>query len=75
MNENEVRTSLARVLNSKAPLSWEVDYRFLGDAMDSLDQAAFVLDLQETKGLVIPDEDLEGLDTIANVLAYASKHA
>jgi acyl carrier protein len=75
MNEDEVRTSLVRVLNSKAPLSWEVDYRFLGDAMDSLDQAAFVLDLQETKGLVVSDEDLDRLDTIANVLAYASTHA
>jgi acyl carrier protein len=75
MNENEVRTSLARVLNSKAPLSWDVNYRFLGDAMDSLDQAAFVLDLQETNGLVVADEDLELLDTIANVLTYASAHA
>ena len=75
MNENEVRTSLARVLNSNAPLSWDVNYRFLGDAMDSLDQAAFVLDLQETKGLVVPDEDMDRLDTIANVLTYASAHA
>ena len=75
MSENEVRTLLARVLNSKAPQSWDVDYRFLGDAMDSLDQAAFVLDLQETKGIVVPDEDLHRLDTIANVLAYASTHA
>jgi acyl carrier protein len=75
MNENEVRTSLARVLNSKEPLSWDVDYRFLGDAMDSLDQAAFVLDLQETKGLIVSDDDLDLLDTIANVLSYASTHA
>jgi acyl carrier protein len=75
MNENEVRASLARVLNSKAPLSWDVNYRFLGDAVDSLDQAAFVLDLQETKGLVVPDDDLDRLDTIANVLTYASTHA
>jgi acyl carrier protein len=75
VNENEVRTSLARVLNSKAPLSWDVSYRFLGDAMDSLDQAAFVLDLQETKGLVVPDEDLDRLDSIANVLTYASARA
>ena len=75
MSENEVRTLLARVLNSKAPQSWDVDYRFLGDAMDSLDQAAFVLDLQETKGIIVPDEDLHRLDTIANVLAYASTHA
>jgi acyl carrier protein len=74
MEEDEVRASLARVLNSKAPLSWEVDYRFLGDAMDSLDQAAFVLDLQETNGLIVPDEDLDTLDTIANVLTYASTH-
>jgi acyl carrier protein len=75
MNENEVRASLARVLNSQAPLSWDVNYRFLGDVMDSLDQAAFVLDLQETKGLVVPDEDLDRLDSIANVLNYASAHA
>ena len=75
MSENEVRTLLARVLNSKAPQSWDVDYRFVGDAMDSLDQAAFVLDLQETKGIIVPDKDLHRLDTIANVLAYASTHA
>jgi acyl carrier protein len=75
MSENEVRASLARVLNSKAPLSWDANYRFLGDAMDSLDQAAFVLDLQETKGITVPDDDLERLDTIANVLTYASTHA
>ena len=75
MSENEVRTLLARVLNSKAPQGWDVHYRFLGDAMDSLDQAAFVLDLQETKGIIVPDEDLDRLDTIANVLAYASTRA
>ena len=71
ISEDDVRKSLAGVLHSDRPMTWALDYRFLGDSVDSLDHAAFVLELQESRGLVVPDEDLGRLDTIANVLAYA----
>jgi acyl carrier protein len=75
MTEADVRNALAAALNSEKPRTWEIDYRFLGDAVDSLDHASFILALQEQFGIVVPDEDVGRLDTIANVLAYAHDRA
>jgi acyl carrier protein len=71
ISESDVRDILSDVLKSHRPHSWSNDYRFLGDALDSLDHAAFVLELQEKRGLFVPDEDMHHLDTIENVVSYA----
>lgn len=70
VTEQEVRATLARVLRQPQPVSWSGNYRFLGDAMDSLDHAAFSLELQEKWGLVIPDNELDLLDTIDKIMDY-----
>lgn len=71
MTEHDVRMALCKVLNSEKPKTWPVDYRFLGDSVDSLDHAAFVLALQEDYGVKFSDDLLDELDTIAAVLAAA----
>ena len=71
ISESDVRDLLSDVLKSKRPHSWSSEYRFLGDALDLLDHAAFVLELQEKKGLLVPDEDMHHLDSIENVVSYA----
>lgn len=73
MTEQDVRGALCKVLNSQKPKGWAADYRFLGDSVDSLDHAAFVLALQEDHGVTFSDDVLDELDTIAHVLAYAEK--
>jgi acyl carrier protein len=73
VTETDVRKVLSQVLNSQKPNSWGVDYRFLGDAVDSLDQAAFILALQEDYGIRIEDEYIDKLDTITNVIAYVAQ--
>ncbi len=75
MTEQDVRAALCKVLNSEKPKLWAVDYRFLGDAIDSLDHAAFVLSLQEDYGVTVSDDVLEALDTVANVVAFANRAA
>jgi acyl carrier protein len=75
MTEPDIRSLLAATLNSRKPEDWRLDYRFLGDTVDSLDHASFVLALQERVGFHVPDEDLQRLDTIGNVMAYLEGRA
>jgi len=73
MTEQDVRAALCKVLNSEKPKHWPADYRFLGDAVDSLDHAAFVLALQEDYGVKFGDDVLDELDSITHVVACAGK--
>ena len=51
--------------------------RILDDlGADSLDVVELVMALEETFDIVVPDEDVEGLETVADVQSYiASKTA
>ncbi len=73
MTEHEIRALLCKVLNSEKPKSWAADYRFLGDSVDSLDHAAFVLALQEDYGFKVDDNVIDELDSINHVVAYSEK--
>ena len=75
MTDDDVRKLLVAVLKDARPNGWAVDYRFLGDALDSLDHASFVLALEEARGFKVPDDDLASLDTIAHVVDYAAARA
>ena len=75
MTHDAVRKLLVAVLKDSRPDGWPLDYRFLGDALDSLDHASFVLALEEIGGFKVPDDDLASLDTIAHVADYATGRA
>lgn len=42
---------------------------------DSLDIVELVMALEETFDIKIPDEDAEGIKTVADALAYITEHA
>lgn len=71
MTHDDVRRLLVAVLKDGRPNGWPIDYRFLGDALDSLDHASFVLAVEELGGFKVPDDDLAALDSIAHVTDYA----
>jgi len=47
---------------------------FYNSGIDSLDHASILLELQETKGLVVPDDDLVQCRSIQGILKYAAAH-
>ena len=40
---------------------------------DSMDKASFMLDIEETFGMAIPDSDFDKLDTIGSIIEYLEK--
>jgi len=50
------------------------DVKLVDQGLDSLDLFSVILTLQETYGINIPDEDVDGLDTIETLLAYLNTH-
>lgn len=48
--------------------------RILDDlGADSLDVVELVMALEETYDIIVPDEDAEGLQTVADIQAYIAK--
>ena len=71
ISESQIRKMLAQVVRNDAPLKWESDYVFVGDALrHSLDHAAFLLAIQDQLGIVVPDDDMTKLSSIGQTLAY-----
>lgn len=70
ITEAKIRQILAQILRSDAPLKWDINYIFVGDALDSLDYAAFLLAIQDQLGVVVPDDDMPQLNCIAATLTY-----
>jgi acyl carrier protein len=51
------------------------DVTFRDQGIDSLDAMSIYLNVEETFGFKIPDEDIEGLNSVAALAAYASRAA
>ncbi|MFY9073784.1 acyl carrier protein [Malaciobacter mytili] len=52
------------------------DSRFIEDlGADSLDVVELVMALEEKFDIEIPDEDAEGIQTVANAIKYIEEHA
>ncbi len=75
LTESDVRAALRLTLDSAAPDAWDPDFDFLDGALDSLDHATFLLNLEEVHGLKVPEEDVVSLKSIRAVLEYAERAA
>lgn len=73
LNEQNVRSILTETMRSTEPNTWDSGYVFLGDKVDSLDHATFLLLLKEQHGIDVPDEDVGQLNSIAGTLTYLSR--
>ena len=65
MTEAEVRDLFVQTLNSDKPNAWAVDFRFVGDAIDSLDQAAVAA------GHASVDEQIAVLESLSQIGRFA----
>jgi acyl carrier protein len=74
MAADEVRATLAGFLKELAPASTYQpgdEGKSLEDlGLDSLDVAGFALKIEETWGVAISDEELEGLTTLDDFVAH-----
>jgi len=73
-SEQRVVALLAKQLG-KNPKDIKVDQRIREDVgADSLDIVEMLMNLEESYGITIPDEDAEGLITVGDLVAYLDKH-
>ena len=73
ISEADVRNALQKVVPAAPVATWPLDFVFTEGALDSMDQAALALQLDETHGLKIPDADLPALNSIRAILDYAKR--
>jgi acyl carrier protein len=76
LTEVDIRNVLKEVLKSDKPDTWglEFDFRKEGE-LDSLDHVTFLLRLAESHGLTVPDQDVDKLTSIKQVLDYVENRA
>ena len=55
------------------PKITDLDKKLLDYGLDSLDFSAVLLALEEKYGLVIPDEDMDSLETVNQISAYVKR--
>ncbi len=73
LREGDVRNTIAEAVPAVNATKIDVDTEFRELGIDSLDFSAILLALQEQYGLVVPDEDLEQVNSIGKILAYAAR--
>lgn len=71
ISEQDVRTALQKVTRSRRVWEWPIDHDFRKGDLDSLDHATLALQLEETHGLKISDQDLPALSSVRAILDYA----
>ncbi|BAX67188.1 hypothetical protein FD49_GL000138 [Latilactobacillus sakei subsp. sakei DSM 20017 = JCM 1157] len=65
MSEQEIFDKIAAIIADRFELNFKADL----DA-DSIDIVEFVLELEDTFGAEIPDEEAEKIATVADAVAY-----
>lgn len=55
------------------PKITDLDKKLLDYGLDSLDFSAVLLALEEKYGLMIPDEDMDSLETVNQISAYVKR--
>jgi acyl carrier protein len=73
LREGDVRNTIAEAVPAVDAAKIDVDTEFDQLGIDSLDFSAILLALQEQYGLVVPDEDLEQVNSIGKILVYAAR--
>ncbi|WP_057875869.1 acyl carrier protein [Liquorilactobacillus aquaticus] len=78
MTEKEIFNKIAKIINERFELEQNKitpELTFSSDLdADSIDIVEFVLELEDTFGAEIPDEDAEKLLTVGDVVKYIEKH-
>jgi acyl carrier protein len=76
-DQQEVLTGLAEIVNEVAGVpadSVQLDKSFTDDLdIDSLSMVEIAVQTEDKYGVKIPDEDLAGLRTVGDVVAYIQK--
>lgn len=73
-SEQKVIALLAKQL-SKDPKSITLSQRIMEDlGADSLDTVEMLMNLEETYGFAIPDDDVAQLKTVGDLVKYLDKH-
>jgi acyl carrier protein len=75
LTENDVRTIIAEAVPTIDAAALARDAEFAKNDIDSLDFSAILLALQEQHGLTVPDDDLQQVNSIEKILAYAARRA
>ena len=74
MSEQEIFDKIAAIIADRFELTQEqvrIELNFKGDLdADSFDIVEFVLELEDTFGAEIPDEEAEKIATVADAVAY-----
>ena len=73
LTEKDVRSILFHIAKSDDVWSWPLDFDFMKEALDSLDQATLALSLDEKHHIRVPDPRIQELRTIKAVLAFAQE--
>lgn len=77
MSEDEIFEKLKKIISEQFEIDENTikkDSTFTDDlAADSLDVVEFIMRIEESFNVEIPDEVAEGLNTVENVVKYISK--
>lgn len=78
MTEQEIFDKVAGILEDrfdldKSKITNDLDFKKDLDA-DSIDIVEFVIELEDTFGSEIPDEDAEGIKTVGDSVNYIKEH-
>lgn len=78
MTEEEIFNKIADMIADRFEIDRDKitnDLNFQNDLdADSIDFVEFVMDLEDTFGAEIPDEDAEKLQTVGEAVAYIKNH-
>lgn len=78
MTEQEIFDKVAGILEDRFDLDKSKvtnDLNFKKDLeADSIDIVEFVIELEDTFGSEIPDEDAEGIQTVGDAVSYIQEH-
>ncbi|KRM07643.1 MAG: acyl carrier protein [Liquorilactobacillus ghanensis] len=78
MTEEEIFTKLAKIIHERFEIAVDKitpDLNFTNDLdADSIDLVEFVLELEDSFGAEIPDEEAEKLQTVRDVVTYIKNH-
>ncbi|WP_311407153.1 acyl carrier protein [Liquorilactobacillus uvarum] len=78
MTEKEIFNKIAKIIHDRFELDQSKitpELTFSSDLdADSIDIVEFVLELEDTFGAEIPDEDAEKLLTVGDVVKYIEEH-
>ncbi|MGH9342900.1 MAG: acyl carrier protein [Terriglobia bacterium] len=70
ITESDVRAAIKKAVRGYDVERLGIDQDFYEAGLDSLDHASILLNLQESHGLIIADEDIDQAKTIRGILEY-----